>query len=246
MKDHVRRVGALLLGSSLLLFAGAQAQEFYQSIFADGFESGDLSKWSRVRGAKRLVVTPEAALNGSGFGLAIGSSNTRGRRPKLRPAWLQDKTPNNEPDTQAQFFINLDTLQIPTGQIEIMRLLGKGGRHHVRLMLEQTGDNDFLVELLARNRKGKYRSVGTGTLDRSQASEVTIVFTAPDSVSGASLVQLFIDNEEKASAGGNEELSIDAVRFGYVKTPKASTVNGKFYLDTYSSFRTLAPLDTRR
>ncbi len=60
INDRLKHVAAPLLGFSLLLVPGTRAQDFYQSILADDFESGDLSKWARVRGAKQIAVIPEA------------------------------------------------------------------------------------------------------------------------------------------------------------------------------------------
>lgn len=68
------------------------------AIFADGFESGDLSAWSAVSGDPQLSVTGAAAISGT-FGLqAVISGNT--------PSYVMDATPTNEPSYHARFYFH--------------------------------------------------------------------------------------------------------------------------------------------
>jgi S1-C subfamily serine protease len=66
------------------------------SLFADSFASGDLRAWSAHRGARMLVITPRAALDGDGYGL-------RAKVTGSAVAGVIDRSPAAESGYHAQF-----------------------------------------------------------------------------------------------------------------------------------------------
>ncbi|HEY3474053.1 MAG TPA: SdiA-regulated domain-containing protein, partial [Anaerolineales bacterium] len=78
-------------------------------IFADGFESGNLSAWSAsVTNSGNLTVSPVAALSGS-FGLQATVNSTTNM-------YVRDDSPNAEPRYRARFSFDPNSITIPTGE----------------------------------------------------------------------------------------------------------------------------------
>jgi len=73
------------------------------TVFADGFESGNFATWSGSSGsASRIGVTAGAALNGSSFGLrTVLTGNT--------PSYLIDNRPTNEASAHVRFRFDPNT-----------------------------------------------------------------------------------------------------------------------------------------
>jgi len=75
-------------------------------LFADGFESGDLSAWSSAATDEgKLSVTEAAALHGT-YGMAIFIDDTTLK-------YVQDDTPDSETRYRCRFYIDPNTITIP-------------------------------------------------------------------------------------------------------------------------------------
>lgn len=95
-------------------------------IFADGFETGDLSKWSNAstKGG-HMSVSPAARLTGS-YGLLF---DVAGLPPPASKAklWVKDTSPAAESLYTAVFALNLDTLAVPTDPRVLRLMAGRVG-----------------------------------------------------------------------------------------------------------------------
>lgn len=109
------------------------------SIFSDGFESGDISRWSGQTPllGSNLVVTGDAAYLGQ-FGLKVeldGAANT----------YVWDVSPRGENRYRARFFINADTLTLPAdAQLDVFEATNTGSMPVVRFTLVGTTDGTYL------------------------------------------------------------------------------------------------------
>ena len=110
-------------------------------IFADGFESGDLSAWSSaVTGGGDLSATADAAMDGTAFGM-------RAVLDDRAPLYVQDDSPENEARYRARFHLD------PTG------LVPAGGARALRVPIFgvfEEGPQRRLVSIVLRLRNGQY------------------------------------------------------------------------------------------
>lgn len=214
-----------------LCAVSAKAQN--QLIFADGFESGDTSAWSKHRNPNAVDVNQDNPFGGNSS-LEVMSGNGRG--------WVQDNTPKREDDYLAEFHINPGDLELRRGRkLEILRVIG-GGKH-LRLSLVQIKKNRFEVRLRVRQNNGKYRKVSTGAVRRNDWTKVSVLWVrAGTNGLNRGYTGLFIDNRLQGERTDldNDIFEIDKVRFGLPGSAKVATF-GSYYLDDFSSFRTLAP-----
>ena len=101
-------------------------------LFADGFESGDLSAWSSAATDEgKLSVTEAAALHGT-YGMAIFIDDTTLK-------YVQDDTPDSETRYRCRFYIDPNTITIPdtTGFDVQMGVQGGTGVSRVWLLYSE-------------------------------------------------------------------------------------------------------------
>ncbi|MCP4200889.1 MAG: hypothetical protein GY769_03040 [bacterium] len=223
-------LSALLV--ALLLTTAAQAQQ----IFADGFESGDTSAWSKARKPRGLDVSGNAARTGN-FGLEILSG--RGR------TGVQDKIPRREDAYMVDFFFSPNNWEMLFNKrVDILQLFGRGGKGaHVRLLLEQVGEDRFELRLLARENTGRFRFIGSAEVRRNEWTPVSVLWArAGTNGLDQGLAALFTDGGLRGEKNNldNDRLTIDTARLGLLKKAGAAK-SGSFYLDDFQSFRTLSP-----
>lgn len=223
------------LGAFLVALSFATAAEA-QQIFADGFESGDTSAWSKARKPKGLDVNGDAAHTGD-FGLEILSG--RGR------TGVQDNSPKSEDAYMVDFFFNPDNWEMLLNKkVDILQLIGKGGKGaHVRLQLKQIGENRFELRLLARENTGRFRFVGSAEVRRNEWTSVSVLWARAGTEGlDQGLAALFTDGSLRGERDNldNDRFTIDTARLGLLKKAGAAK-NGGFYLDDFESFRTLSP-----
>ncbi len=231
-----RRIVSTSLGAfvaALFFVAAAHAQN---QIFADGFESGDLSSWSKARKPKGLDVNGNAARTGN-FGLEILSGQGR--------TGTQDNTPRREDEVLVDFFFSPNNWEMVAGKaVDILQLIGKGGKGaHVRLLLEQLGRNRFELRLLARQNNRGFRFIGSAVVRRGEWTQVSVLWArAGTNGFDQGLAALLTDGRTRGERDDldNDRLTIDTIRMGLLKKAGAAT-DGGFYLDDFSSFRTLSP-----
>jgi hypothetical protein len=111
--------GGGILGGEGALPAGASGwpdtltSPLTQTLFADGFESGDFSAWTAHSPDPDLTVSPLTAISGT-YGLAVVVDD-------YRPVTVQDDTPSGETTYQARFYLDPNRLSLNGGNHTIFQ-----------------------------------------------------------------------------------------------------------------------------
>jgi hypothetical protein len=209
-------------------------------IFADGFESGDLSAWSTsAADGGDLSVTIDAGMapidNGFNYGLQAFVNDRNA-------LYVEDQTPDNELRYRVKFFVAPHTFD--PGEA--------GGRFRVRILLGFDSDpllrRQFAVVL--RRKSGEYSlMVRTTRADGTRANTSFFPLTpGPHSIeldwqrsSAAGVADgrmtLWIDDELKQVVPGLDTglYGIDQVRMGLTSIKQGA--NGILYFDRFESRR---------
>jgi len=225
------------------VYTGADASDVWATnndddaaelIFADGFESGDVSRWSSSRNVGgRLAVTAAAALDAA-FGLSANVTDTNA-------LYVQDDTPAAEPRYRARFLFD------PNGFVP-----GPGnGNSMVNLFVAFQGTSTRAITIALRRRQGQYSVQAQAILDGgTQVSTAFVNITdAPHAVefdwrrataAGANngSLQLWIDGAAVATIGGldNDTTGVDLARLGPQNLQ--SGASGTLFFDRLESRRT--------
>ncbi|HET9906304.1 MAG TPA: hypothetical protein VFQ23_06675, partial [Anaerolineales bacterium] len=200
-------------------------------IFADGFESGNLSAWtSNSNDAGDLSVSPSAALVGNyGLQAVVDDTNT---------IYVTDDTPNAEPRYRARFYFDPNSIT-----------MANGDAHFIFKGFLGSGTDVLQVEL--RNSSGAYQIRGK-ILNDASSFVVTNWFTISDAphyieldwraATGAGAnnggLTLWIDNVQQANITNvdNDTSRIDRVRLGALAGMDAGT-SGTYFFDAFESRR---------
>ena len=228
-------LGVVLAGVGTVSAVRAQTTQ----IFTDGFESGDVSRWSAARalGSAALEVDGAAAMGGSSsvFGLEV----TGGGR-----AWVESREPDRESTVGLFFFFDPDNWEmLPRARVDILRLYGPGRRHHLRLVLRRAGPGMFRLGLQVRGNRGGYESIGGGLVLAGGENLVEVEWQAasgPNATDGSAALYLNGVLEAREPTLANGRLDVRTIQLGILGGNVGQT-RGSFYLDDFSAFRTLAP-----
>jgi len=199
-------------------------------IFADSFESGNLSAWSSSANAGSLSVTAAAALKGTrGLQVSIISNTS---------TYINDTTPNAEPRYRARFYFDPNTIAMTTSNA-----------HYIFYGFDPAGKVAVRVEF--RTSSGQYQ-IRVGLLNDSTTFTSTAWFTINDAPHPIELdwrastavgannggVTLWIDGIEKANLTGvdNDTRRIDRIRLGGASGIDSGT-RGTEYFDAFESRR---------
>jgi hypothetical protein len=203
-------------------------------LFKDGFESGDLLRWSSSHNVGgRLAVTAAAVLDGS-FGLSANVTDTNA-------LYVQDDTPAAEPRYRARFLFD------PNGFLP-----GPGtGSTTVRVFNAFQGTSTRIITIVLRRRQGQYAVQAQAVLDSGTVVSTAFanITDAPHAVefdwrrasaAGANdgSLQLWIDGAAVATLGGldNDTTRIDMARLGPQNLQ--SGASGTLFFDRFESRRT--------
>ena len=199
-------------------------------IFADDFESGDLSAWSSSNtGQGDLSVSSAAALVGSqGLQAVINDTSA---------IYLTDDTPDAEPRYRARFYFDPNSISMASGDAHF---IFKGF----------TGATQIL-QVKFRNFSGVYQ-LRANLLNDSSNWVITNWFTISDAPHFIELdwraatamgandggLTLWIDGTQQADLTGvdNDTRRIDRARLGALSGVDAGT-SGTYYFDAFESRR---------
>ena len=203
-------------------------------IFADSFESGDLSAWNGgATGTPNISVSTAARMTGIGtYGMQTVLSGSPAR-------YVTDLTPSLETSYHARFYFNPNGV-LPNGannsgfvtifsglnatnsnvfQVQFRRLIAGGGTYQVRLGILRAGGTTFTVPFNITNA----------------AHAIEIAWQSGTSVSAS----LYIDGALQQTLTGlnTSAFTLESVRLG----PSAGLVaasTGTLYFDAFDSTRT--------
>ena len=214
-------------------FDGIFGQRYGDLIFEDGFQSGDLTRWSTAStGGGGLSVSSAAAMAATSSGLQVSVSDTSG-------LYVQDDTPDAENRYRARFYFDPNGFDPGESQshfrTRILIAQGSGFRVITIVLRRQLGA--YSIE--ARVRRNDGTRADTGFFPISDDAHF-IEFdwqraTGPGANDGS--LQLWMDGGSVATVTGidNDLAPVDLVRMGAlsVKTGAAGTL----YFDQFESRR---------
>jgi hypothetical protein len=200
-------------------------------IFADGFESGNLSAWSSstIDGGD-LSASPAAAIAGtSGLRAVIDDNNS---------IFVTDDRPNAEPRYRARFYFDPNSIPMASGDAHF-------------ILEGYAGTSTKVLRVAFRNSSGAYQ-VRAELLNDGTTWTNTSWFTITDAPHSIELdwraatavgannggLTLWIDNVQRANLTGvdNDNRRIDRARLGAVAGIDTGT-RGTYYFDAFESRR---------
>ncbi len=200
-------------------------------IFADGFESGNLSAWTSSKtNSGNLSVTTAAALRGT-YGLQAIIVNTTS-------IYVRDDTPNNEPRYRARFYFDPNSVTMASGDAHLI-FVGKtiSGTDVFRVWFRFSG-SVYQVRANLVDNGTTYTSTAYYTI--SDAPHSIEIDWAAATAAGANdgYISLWIDGvlEQTMSGINNDTRRVDEVRLGPAAGIAAST-SGTEYFDAFESRR---------
>jgi hypothetical protein len=200
-------------------------------IFADGFESGDLSAWtSSTTDLGDLSVNSAAALVGSKGLQAVIDDNTA--------IQVTDDTPTTEPAYRARFSLDPNSISMAGGDTHTI-LLGYSGTSTDVLKLQfRFRNGNYQVMAALRNDRSAWKNTSWFTI--SDAPHAFELYWQAGTAAGANDggLTLWIDGVQRATLSGvdNDTRRIDRVRLGAVAGIDTGT-RGTYYFDAFESRR---------
>jgi uncharacterized repeat protein (TIGR01451 family) len=203
-------------------------------IFADGFESGDTSRWSAVSGDGDLAVTGAAALAGTAAGLQAVIDDTASLH-------VEDHTPEDETRYRARFYFDPNGFDPGTAQ----------GHFRTRILLAlEDGPTRRLVAIVLRLLEGQYAVRARVRQDDGTVTDTPFVTIsdAPHVVefdwvrasaegAGDGSFQLWLDDTWVAELTGldTDAHTVDTARLGALSVK--SGASGTLFFDQFASRR---------
>ncbi len=201
-------------------------------IFADSFESGNLSAWtfSSTNGGN-LSVSPRAALVGSA-GLQDVIANTT-------VMYVQDDSPNAEPHYRARFYFDPNSLVMTSGDYQYI-LVGFANSTNTAVLRVEFKNNSGVYQMRARilNDSGVWQSTPYLTITDAPHS-IEVDWAAASAVNANDgYLTFWIDGIQQSSLPGIDDDSyrMERVRLGLVYISATGT-SGTYFFDAFESRR---------
>jgi hypothetical protein len=198
-------------------------------IFADGFESGNLSAWSSsTTDVGDLSVVLPAALTGN-YGLqAVIDDN--------KAIFVTDEKPNAEPHYRARFYFDPNSISMKSNDNHYL-FHGYTGTSTVVLRIQiRYSNGSYQIRAALRNDSSTWSS--TSWFSISDASHLIEVDWRAATTSGANngALTLWIDGTQRANLTGvdNDTRRIDRAQLGAVAGIDTGT-RGTYYIDSFES-----------
>jgi len=198
-------------------------------IFADGFESGNLSAWtSSTTDNGNLSVSSAAALVGSnGLQAVLNDANS---------IYLTDDSPNAEPRYRARFYFDPNSISMADGDTHFIFNGFEGTSTAVTRVDFRRSAGAYQIR--ARVLDDASNWIDTAWLTLSDASHFIELDWKAASAAGANngSLTLWIDGTQQASLTGvdNDTWRIDRARLGAVSGIDTGT-RGTYYFDAFES-----------
>ena len=203
-------------------------------IFADNFEGGNLSAWSRaVIDGGDLSVSHGAALEGS-RGLQVFVDD-------LTPIYVTDDRPNAESEYQVQLRFDPNSLPMNNGSAHTL-FYGYVGTSTPILRLDlRFANNGYFVRPYARNDGATWLTSAAWYPISDGRHDLVLSWRAATAVGANNgRLRLLINGVQKANLTtiDNDTRRLDRVRLGAVVGIDAGTF-GAYFLDAFASYRTV-------
>jgi len=199
-------------------------------IFVDGFESGDVSAWTKSnRGAVFDPVSPLGRFRGS-FGLDLDFSEIDG-------LFLRDDNPDGEPRVVARFYVRATDLAIAEGQlVTLLEGHNSAGLLAFRVALRRF-QGELRVSLSAGSDGGDVTSAAVDEpVLGSGWHSIQIDWLGGGGAGSMGSLELYMDGAPTIELDEipNGALLVDSAHFGATST---ANLNGSLQLDDYDSRR---------
>lgn len=200
-------------------------------IFADSFESGNLSAWtSSVVDSGNLSVTSAAALVGTkGMQAVINDNNL---------IYVTDDAPNAEPRYRARFYFDPNSITMASGDSHGILYAYQGTSTAVLRGILRYSSSAYQVNFGLLDDTGTWHDTNWVTLsDARHALEIDWQAATPAGANNGSLT-LWVDGAQQPSITGvnNASRRIDRVRLGAVYGIDTGT-RGTYFFDDFVSRR---------
>jgi hypothetical protein len=222
-------VSALLVNALWLIPASAGLADW---IFGDSFEAGT-SAWSQVFGT--FQVLPGAASEGD-LGLRVFAASGES-------GWVQHDSDADEIVLRADFDVNADQLDVPTGesfdlyvgwyQVDafpafVLTAGNDGGGLGLRLTAFDGSANPIHADIVPLGEPGWHR--------------VALEFGSETGPGGTGEARLFLDGALVAEIGDfdNQGVTVKSARLGFARQPDQS-ITGSLDVDVYTAVRLFDP-----
>lgn len=212
---------------------GVKASLSQTLIFADGFESGNLSAWSgKVRDGNDLAVTSAAAL--------VGLKGMRARVDDNNRIYVQDDTPNSEAVYNIKFYFDPNSITMAEGDVHAILVAFDARSTFVPAIGVDLRFFNGAYQLRARARLDAITWVRTAWMAISDGEHQIEVEWDGASLPGDNdgKLKFKIDGVVRANRTGldNDTFRIDRVRLGAVMGIDTGT-RGIYYFDQFESYR---------
>jgi peptidoglycan/xylan/chitin deacetylase (PgdA/CDA1 family) len=200
-------------------------------IFADGFESGDLTAWtSSATDGDDLSVSAAAAM--------LGAYGMQARLDDTRPIYVRDDRPQAEKRYKASFWFDVNSLSMANNDHHlIFQGYDATNAFVLRLALRYSG-GEYQVQAQAVTDAGGYVSTAWLTLS-DEPHQIMIDYRAATGA-GANdgVLELWLDGVQRYVIIGidNDTRNIESVRLGGVSGIDIGS-SGVYYFDEFSSTR---------
>ncbi len=201
-------------------------------IFADGFESGNLSAWSSSStDFGDLSASPSATIMGTqGMQAVINDNNT---------LFVTDDRPAAESRYRARFYFDPNSISMASGDVHNILLGYSGGTSFtgvVKVVFRFSNGAYQLRGALLTNSSAWVNSNFFTISDGPHSVELDWQASAPGASSGS--LTMWIDGNQVASLAGvaNDAWRVDRVRLGAVSAVDTGT-RGTYYFDAFESRR---------
>ena len=198
-------------------------------IFADGFESADVSAWSAVKSDGDLLVTGAAALDGA-VGLEAVIDGTT-------PLYVTDWSPVAEREYRARFLFDTNGLAMLDGRSHyIFQALMGSSQVVARVELRYKGGS-YQVRYGVSDEVERWRNTAWWPISDGPHA-VEVLWKASTQIPVDGVLSLWIDRVEIESQGSiyNLNQQVDLVRLGAVTGIDSGTL-GSMYFDAFESRR---------
>jgi len=200
-------------------------------IFADGFESGNLSRWSSSKtDSGDLSVSASVALVGSNGLQAVLDDNVA--------IYVTDDTPTAEPRYRARFYFDPNSIPMVSGDNHYI-FYGYSGSSTVVMRVQfRFSNGSYQLRAALRNDAATWTNTGWFTInDAPHPIELDWKAATAAGANNGSLT-LWIDGAQRANMTGvdNDTRRIDRMRLGAIAGIDTRT-RGTYYFDAFESRR---------
>ncbi len=213
--------------------ATVSLQVVQDAIFADGFESGDLSKWLGVNAIDggHLSVSSTAALVGSSGLQAVINDNNN--------LYVTDNNPNAESSYRMRFYFDPNSISMVNGNYHTI-FYAYDGAGNIVARIYFGYNQSYQLYAGALGDAGTW--VNTSWLNISDAAHYIEMEWRASTAGGANngVLNLWVDGVLKGALAGidNDTKRIEMVRLGGVTGIDTGT-RGSYYFDAFVSGRQL-------